>query len=62
MEDSELAQRRRTGRWVIGLGVGLGCFGAVAMVVAFLALWQFLSPVERTVPPPRPASLPSGAP
>ena len=61
VDDPELAQRRRTGRWILGLGVGLGCFGVIAVLLSFLALWQFLAPVERTVPPRRVAPPPSSA-
>jgi hypothetical protein len=60
VDDPGLEQRRRTGRTIILVG---GCLGPLALlipIVLLLAIWQFLAPVERSVPS-RPASAPSGA-
>ncbi|MDB4993568.1 MAG: hypothetical protein JWM74_1000 [Myxococcaceae bacterium] len=45
-------------RWiVVGCGCG-GLVGVVVLFVAFLAIWQYLAPTERVVPPRRGVSQP----
>jgi hypothetical protein len=56
--DPEYEARSRTGRRIIGVSVAICCFGWLFLVVAFLALWQFLAPKERTVPPRPPIHVP----
>jgi hypothetical protein len=50
--DPGYEERSRTGKRIIAVGCGVGCIGGLLFVVGFLALWQFLAPVERTVPNP----------
>ena len=50
------AERRM--RWIV---VGCGCGGLVGLFVlfvSFLAIWQYLAPTERVVPPKRGVSPP----
>jgi hypothetical protein len=63
VDDPGLELRRRTGRRII---LAAGCIaaagGVVIVFVLFLAVWQFLSPTERTVPTPRTSSPPHAPP
>jgi hypothetical protein len=48
--DPDYEARTRIGRRIIAASAVIGCLGWVLMVVAFLAVWQFLAPAERIVP------------